>query len=264
MRKIAEPSSLSQRSLPGEAGEKWRDTDYGMQNLYVTWLLHVLFLWGCGYNFTSNGFIKTNDYQKHNIVCHPSGNIYFLTIQGLFSEIIVDEITVKSPYEFCRRLFRVTLAGSPLSDLLRGPLGDSLAATSLILITPNLPTKIIPTKIAWLKLSGKYPMGMVIPPLNVRIMIESNPLKSRILVWRLAVVILHCVAGIRNASCHWRRYRVHRKLQSLLDWQIRNIVYIEQSPNHRHWNLFWRTHSNTCWLLFRYRSVVMKLVWVRA
>ena len=31
--------------------------------------------------------------------------------------------------------------------------------------TPNLPTNIIPTKIAGLKLSGKYPMDMRIPPL---------------------------------------------------------------------------------------------------
>ena len=53
--------------------------------------------------------------------------------------------------------------------------------------TPNLPTKIIPTKIAGLKLSGKLPMGLGIPPLRIKIMIESNPLKSIILVRRLAV-----------------------------------------------------------------------------
>ena len=28
------------------------------------------------------------------------------------------------------------------------------------LVTPNLPTNIISTKIAWLKLSGKFPMDM--------------------------------------------------------------------------------------------------------
>ena len=33
------------------------------------------------------------------------------------------------------------------------------------LCTPNLPTNIIPTKIAWLKLSGKSPMGLRIPAL---------------------------------------------------------------------------------------------------
>ena len=53
--------------------------------------------------------------------------------------------------------------------------------------TPNLPTKIIPTKTAWLKLSGRFPMGLGIPPLNIKILLESNPLKSRILVRRLAV-----------------------------------------------------------------------------
>ena len=32
-------------------------------------------------------------------------------------------------------------------------------------ITPNLPTNIVPTNIAWLKLSWKFPMGLGIPPL---------------------------------------------------------------------------------------------------
>ena len=54
-------------------------------------------------------------------------------------------------------------------------------------VTPNLPTKIIPTTIARLKLSGKFPMGLEIPPLTIKILLESNPLKSRILVWRLAI-----------------------------------------------------------------------------
>ena len=48
--------------------------------------------------------------------------------------------------------------------------------------TPNLPTNIIPAKIAWLKLSGKFPMGLEIPPLKTKIMLESNPLKSTMLV----------------------------------------------------------------------------------
>ena len=52
---------------------------------------------------------------------------------------------------------------------------------------PNLPTKIIPTKIAWLKLSRNFPMDMKMFPLKIKIMLESNPLKSWILVWRLAV-----------------------------------------------------------------------------
>ena len=51
----------------------------------------------------------------------------------------------------------------------------------------NLPAKIIPAKIACLKLSGKSPMGMRIPPIKTKIMLESNTPKSRILVRRLAV-----------------------------------------------------------------------------
>ena len=53
--------------------------------------------------------------------------------------------------------------------------------------TPNLPTNIIPTNIACLKLSGKSPMDMRILPLKIKIMLESNPLKSTMLVGRLAV-----------------------------------------------------------------------------
>ena len=53
--------------------------------------------------------------------------------------------------------------------------------------TLNLPTEIIPTKIAWLKHSRKSPTGLGIPPLNFKIMLESNPLKSIIWVQRLAL-----------------------------------------------------------------------------
>ena len=45
-----------------------------------------------------------------------------------------------------------------------------------------------PAKIAWLKLSGKSPMGLRIPHLNNNIMLESNPLTSTMLAGRLAVV----------------------------------------------------------------------------
>ena len=38
--------------------------------------------------------------------------------------------------------------------------------------TPNLPTNITPTQIAWVKLSGKFPMGLGIPPLKIKIMLE--------------------------------------------------------------------------------------------
>ena len=47
----------------------------------------------------------------------------------------------------------------------------------------------IPTKIPWLNISGKLPIGMRIRPLNLKIMLESNPLKSIMLVGRLAVYL---------------------------------------------------------------------------
>ena len=53
--------------------------------------------------------------------------------------------------------------------------------------TPNLPTKIIPAKIRCLRLTGKSPTDLRIPPHEVKILLESNPLKSGILVRRLAV-----------------------------------------------------------------------------
>ena len=46
--------------------------------------------------------------------------------------------------------------------------------------TAKLPAKIIPTKIRRLKKSRKLPMDMRIPPLKIKILLESNPLKSRI------------------------------------------------------------------------------------
>ena len=53
--------------------------------------------------------------------------------------------------------------------------------------TPNLPTKIMPTKIRWRDISGKLHMGLRIRPLDIKMMLESTPLKSRIIVRRLAV-----------------------------------------------------------------------------
>ena len=55
--------------------------------------------------------------------------------------------------------------------------------------TPNLPTNIsYPyTKICRLNNSQKFPMDVRMPPLKIKILLESNPQKSRILVRRLTV-----------------------------------------------------------------------------
>ena len=63
----------------------------------------------------------------------------------------------------------------------------------LLVCTPNFPTNIIPTNIAWLKLYGKFPMDMRIPPLKFKIVLESSPLKSTILVGRLGVSFCICI-----------------------------------------------------------------------
>ena len=44
----------------------------------------------------------------------------------------------------------------------------------------SLPTNNLPAKIAWLEHSGKFPMGLKIPPLKFKILHEANPLKSKI------------------------------------------------------------------------------------
>ena len=40
--------------------------------------------------------------------------------------------------------------------------------------TPNLPTNIVPTNIARLKLSGKFPMRLGIPPLKIHTVLETG------------------------------------------------------------------------------------------
>ena len=72
-------------------------------------------------------------------------------------------------------------------------------------LTPNLPTNIIPTNIAWVKSSGKSPMDMRIPPLTIKIMLESNPLKPAMLVGRSGVsyhIILYSSMLILHCWCH--------------------------------------------------------------
>ena len=60
----------------------------------------------------------------------------------------------------------------------------SLVSASLRPI--SLPT-LHPTNIACLRLSGKSPTGLGIPPLKFKIMLESNPPKSTMIVGRLGV-----------------------------------------------------------------------------
>ena len=45
--------------------------------------------------------------------------------------------------------------------------------------SPNLPTKIIPTKICRLNISGKFTMDMRTPPLKFKILLESKPSETQ-------------------------------------------------------------------------------------
>ena len=69
----------------------------------------------------------------------------------------------------------------------RAPARTGPAAAAFRRFTPSLPTKIVPTKICRLNISRKSSVDLGIPPLRIKILLESNPLKSRILVRRLAV-----------------------------------------------------------------------------
>ena len=56
-------------------------------------------------------------------------------------------------------------------------------------VAPGLPAKIVPVvRFCRLETSGKFRMDMRIPPLKIEMSLESNPLKSRILARRLAVL----------------------------------------------------------------------------
>ena len=63
--------------------------------------------------------------------------------------------------------------------------------SAAIPLTPNPPINIVPTNIARLKLSGKSPMNLGIPPLQIKIVLESNTLKSTMLVGRSGVINHH-------------------------------------------------------------------------
>ena len=75
---------------------------------------------------------------------------------------------------------------------------------------PNLPTNIIPTKIAWLKLCRQFPMDMRIPPFKIKILLESNPPKSRILVPVRRLAACPCGRNDRHPAPARRRAEEHR------------------------------------------------------
>ena len=76
-----------------------------------------------------------------------------------------------------------------------------------VYITANLPTNITPTNIAGLELSGKFPMGLGIPPFLINIMLEPDPLKPTMLVGRLGVPV-PCPGGANSEAARVPRLRV--------------------------------------------------------
>ena len=115
--------------------------------------------------------------------------------------------------------------------------------------TPNLPTNITPTNFAWLKLSGKSPTGLGIPPLLIKIMLESNPLKSTMLAGRLAVP-----RGFQ-ISC-----TIKLLTRQLEGWKVAFATTASQLQAYcgslfQYW--LWKTRelANYCGLLFHIESI---------
>ena len=118
------------------------------------------------------------DWAQACPVIYPRGNV-----SSTFLLLIGDRRLLVSLNMFIVLLYKICSMNNKFMIQLRSRVTSAVTLGC----TPNLPTKIIPTKIRWLELSGKFLMGLRIPSLNIKIMLESNPLKSRILVRRSAV-----------------------------------------------------------------------------
>ena len=128
---------------------------------------------------------------------------------------------------------------------------DAIAQSSCtmcaIMSTPNLPTNIVPTNIAWLKLSGASPMGLGISPLKFKIVLESNPLKSKLLIGGLGVAQSSCttcaiisithliVHPVRNPRFASSRTQPFENLSAAVKLPINKKVSGQPNP----WNKSW-------------------------
>ena len=143
------------------------------------------------------------------------------------------------------------------------------------MVTPNLPTKILPTKIRWLKTSRKSPMDMSIPLLKTKIMLESNPMKSWISAGRPALELFwgrdvsHAPRGARTrmrvgtprtsqslrvAGCKLEQPRRARRMPK--SWGAR--LFVGWSNNHfnnLHASEFYLKHKK--WLHVQLKWTVM-------
>ena len=123
--------------------------------------------------------------------------------------------------------------GSQLAETLRtSHRGTHSLCTS---DTPNLPTKIIPVAIRWLRTSGKLPMDMRIPPLSTKIMFESNPLEIRNLSTEIGRAWLQTFntearhAHLKSES----RSRFRSRLLTCWQWAADTAVLESSSWKHR-------------------------------
>ena len=88
------------------------------------------------------------------------------------------------------------------------------AARFHMLPTRTVPTKTVPTKICCLNISREFPADLRLPPLSLKVLLESSSLKSRVLVRRLAV-----------RGCLVRRW-LRRDGQASLNHQLSTYLYV--------------------------------------
>ena len=75
---------------------------------------------------------------------------------------------------------RLASEGSPRAGEMAAKLNQARAPRLASTPTPNLPTKIIPTKTRGLKISGEFPVDMRIPPLNIKIKMPNQARSPRL------------------------------------------------------------------------------------
>ena len=125
-----------------------------------------------------------------------------------------------------------------------------LAAKWRAAIRPISLLTFIPTKIAWLKSSRRFPTDMRIPPLWIKITLESNPPKSRILARRLGISVYFDVAA---SSFRARRsvmlarsaayIYIYVFMHVCIHIYIYIYIYTYYTPTHTHIYIYIYTHT---------------------
>ena len=111
--------------------------------------------------------------------------------------------------------------------------------------TPDLPTNIVPTNIAWLRLSGEFPMDMRIPLLWIKITLESN-MKST--MW--TPVFVEIFPFLQTSKRKW--WRMELSIKSDVSSFVILIIFVSFHRSHSHTFChirFHQWHSSCSWTI---------------